>query len=534
LVPLCVFVLAAALLGWRAAEPAPASSWIDPVSRLVDQDEATYAHTSLRMAESGDWLTPYFMGRFAFYKTPFYYWLSATCVELFGPTRLAIRLPSILAGAFLVTLVFLWLWRTSPASVAFAGALLLAGSHAFFVFARVGLMDMTLAATTAGALFLLDADPKLERRATWIGFGAFSALAILAKSVAGLLAPMVLVVFWAMNPRRLRVVSVARAVAVAFALAAPWFVYQWMTHRAWFVAEFWQRELLGYGWSSPVQTSGENAFLFYARRLWAVDPFVVLLALAAIPGLWVIGRRTGDHQPALLAAWVVVAGSVLFVFSYRSASYLLPLFPALAVIAAGYAPRPVRVALPFMAVALFGLKVAMPEARWGLPFAAEQPNPAAPALQEYCRTARGNTLFIVQPDDQFYSSLLNLAGVRYVFVTGAREDAEFALNFEKLGISVTAAEFAERERLMPVWRGRLAAMGLNSVEPVGTVVRAPDVAELSSMIEREPMGDFSLPEGLVDVSRFEKTHTVWRPQAGRVFLISRQQDGKCATGRCGI
>jgi hypothetical protein len=486
------------------------------------------------MAATGDWLTPFFLGRPALYKTPLLYWQAAAAIRLFGPTRFAIRLPSLLSVSLCVTLVFLWLWRTVSLPLACAGALLALSNHALFVFGRVGLMDSLLVACMTAALFLLDADPRLERLAVFWGFAAFAALAVLAKSVAGLIAPLILLVFCVLSPvhpslRRLSGLAIA-----VLLLVAPWFIYQLTENRAWFLAEFWQRELIGYGANSPEQTSAENAIFFYLKRLWALDPFLVVLAALAMPGLRVVARRTGDHQPALLASWLLVAAGVLFLFSYRSASYLLPLFPALALIAAGYAPRPLRRYLPMLALLLLGLKLTAPSRTWGLPFSAEAPNPAAPALEQYCEAARSTGLFIVQPDDQFYATLLDLPRVRYVYLRGGGEPADFELNFEKLGVSVTVDEFLHWRNRVSEWRNRLRALGVTTDEPLASVIRASDADALAQLIAAQPAADFSLPEGLLSPDRFADSHEVWRPQPGRVFLIAKKKTVRCVPARCRV
>ncbi len=68
-------VLAAGLsLGWRARNTGMAGEEIDPVGRISAQDEAVYAHSALRMARQGGWLTPMFLERYSLYKPPLLMW----------------------------------------------------------------------------------------------------------------------------------------------------------------------------------------------------------------------------------------------------------------------------------------------------------------------------------------------------------------------------------------------------------------------------------------------------------------------------
>src|SRR6516165_6672204 len=92
----------------RAANIGLAGAWVDPVGHITAQDESLYSNAAIGMVTKGDWLTPHFMGRFALYKPPLMYWGAALSAKLFGISRLALRLPSVLFAALGAGLVFLW------------------------------------------------------------------------------------------------------------------------------------------------------------------------------------------------------------------------------------------------------------------------------------------------------------------------------------------------------------------------------------------------------------------------------------------
>ncbi len=52
---LAVAVVALACLLVRATGVGLAGDYVDPVSKITAQDEALYAHSSIRMATEGDW-----------------------------------------------------------------------------------------------------------------------------------------------------------------------------------------------------------------------------------------------------------------------------------------------------------------------------------------------------------------------------------------------------------------------------------------------------------------------------------------------
>src|ERR1700681_3962314 len=98
-----VFCVALLVLGWSAGAAGIATAYVDPVAKIPAQDEGLYAASALEMAAHGDWMTPKLLGRYVFYKPPFEYWLAASSVKILGRTALALRAPSIVAGAGAVT-----------------------------------------------------------------------------------------------------------------------------------------------------------------------------------------------------------------------------------------------------------------------------------------------------------------------------------------------------------------------------------------------------------------------------------------------
>ena len=106
-----VFICSFAFLAYEALHTQLTGQYVDPVTRIEAQDEALYAHSAIRMAERGGWLTPMFRGRYGLYKPPLLVWLAAISTKFFGVSAFALRLPSLLAGALIACIVFEWLRR---------------------------------------------------------------------------------------------------------------------------------------------------------------------------------------------------------------------------------------------------------------------------------------------------------------------------------------------------------------------------------------------------------------------------------------
>jgi hypothetical protein len=236
-----------------------------------------------------------------------------------------------------------------------------------------------------------------------------------------------------------------------------------------------------------------------------LDP---VLLVAGAMAMWRVRSR-------IILAWIGVVLASVLAWQYRNAAYLAPLAPALAVGGAMAVTKNLRrIALASAAVLLIA-KVCLPGEPFGIPFRPEVANPSLAQLDEYASKHRSNDLIIVEPDDQFYSADLDLPRVRYLWLDPSANRPPLPLDFEFLGITVSAAEFAKLPHLLPVYQQRLRQWNLDSTAPVATAILARRPEEIRDLIASHPEADFFVPAELSS-----PVHERW--QAGsRVFLLSR-------------
>lgn len=471
------FAAALAILLLKVTWGSVGAGYVDPIGQIRAQDEAVYSHTAIRMATEGDWLTPHFLDRFALYKPPLFYWLTAAMVKLFGASMVSLRLGSLLAAAAMVALLA-WRAKTWPASLAL---LTLAGNEYLARLSGLALTDVLLTALMLFAMDLLRQDEVLSERRSVIGFGVLTGLAILTKGIAGLLPLMALGAYCAIRLARresrpgLRSLMLVGLIAIA--VAAPWHLYQWMAHPRWFVAEYIGVEILRYGLGAPPQTSGESTAMFYGWRFLRLEPALVILGLLALVRM----------RSAVPMAILLTVGAAVFGYQYRNLSYWLPLIPALAMVIGEGIDRYPRLAL---VAPLTFLSLLTPA---GLRRSADPPLPVVAGLRQYCEEGRGNDLYILGTPDEFHATLLPLAGrLRYVFLAPTPEYGTAALDFHALGITRTVEE--ELAGSMP--REDVLAWELPDRRSLGTVVLARDVADLRRLMATKPTADFLLPDEL--------------------------------------
>jgi 4-amino-4-deoxy-L-arabinose transferase-like glycosyltransferase len=487
--------LALACLLVRAARVGLAGDYLDPIDKITSQDEASYAHTAIAMAKGGDWLTPRFMGRYALYKPPLLTWAAAASGKALGISRISLRLPIAIVSALALGLIFLWAGEVGGWQAGAVAAGLLLSNHLWHTLAGLCMTDGLLLGFTIAALYALFCDPWLESRAALWGYSGAVAAAILTKGIAGTLPLAVLGLYWlaARRQERPAFLRVCAAGALALALAAPWFVYQLAVHGRWFWTEHIAVEILGFGAGAPPQTSLENPVLFYVMRLAATDPLLLAAAAVAIPAFLreLRGRRSA---PVLVAVWMAVTLAATLGWQYRNAAYLLPLVPALGLMAAGWGPFRTRQYAPWMLAALAAgllIKVSAPEQPWGLDYRAGTVQRAAPILSDYCAQGRGNELIILDMADDLYATALPLARLRYATLAPLAAPAgPYSMPFEEMGIAVTVDQFNDLARYTPGFRARLREWGLKTGAAIGTLITARTEGELTALLRAHPESDF--------------------------------------------
>jgi 4-amino-4-deoxy-L-arabinose transferase-like glycosyltransferase len=303
---------------------------------LLRSDEGRYAEIAREMFASGDWVTIRYQDLKYFEKPPLHLWMTALAYELFGVGEWQARLWVAISGAAGIGLVAVAAQRWFGAGLLAALALLAAptwniGSH-------FNSLDMGVSGALAAVLVCLlmaqhpNAAPASRRNWMWAAWAAM-ALAVLTKGLIGIVLPGIALVLYTLMARDWALwtrLYLASGTAVFLAITAPWFVLVSQRNpefaQFFFIHEHWER------YTSSVHQRGAPAWYFVPQLLAGFLPWLGLL-----PGMWrslQAEPRQGFRPLLFCAVWA--AG----IFAFFSASgsklpgYILPMFPALAFMAA--------------------------------------------------------------------------------------------------------------------------------------------------------------------------------------------------------
>ncbi|MFN7992609.1 MAG: glycosyltransferase family 39 protein [Bryobacteraceae bacterium] len=334
---------------------------------LTGYDDAQYAHIAKDILHTGDWLVIRSNGLPALENPPMLEWVQAGLFSVFGLTDTVARLPGAIFGFGIVLLVY-WLARrlTGDRLTALLAMFVMATSIYFLKYAARGMTDVPFTFFCLCAICawtLTEDDPRW-----YLGVALAVACAQMTRSMMGLALPGIFVLYLILNRRRPQLRYAIPALVLAYLPLAAWYAYLIHLFGSWFfeVHSTWLRNE-AYGGLAPAWRRYTGAFEYawmLAKSYW---PWLPLM----IAGL-VLVIRSENRRLWLLVVWPGVVFALCAVARSRVLRYMLPAYPAFAVLAAIALSRLVskrslqiglRVATPILAVGVVALAV-FPRTHW--------------------------------------------------------------------------------------------------------------------------------------------------------------------------
>jgi 4-amino-4-deoxy-L-arabinose transferase-like glycosyltransferase len=318
----------------------------------VDRDEARFAQATKQMVETGDFVDIRFQDDVRYKKPVGIYWLQAAVVEsasalgLSGaPLRIWLyRIPSLIGaiGAVLLTYWAALAFVTRRGAV-FA-ALLICSSVLLGVEARLGKTDAMLLLTVVAAMGAMARAYLSWQRGEDLPHPPWSWPAIFWTALAGgILLKGIILMFVALTILTLAILD--RSVAWLSRLRPVWgLMWTLVLVLPWFVAIYWRAgdaffaDSVGGDMLSKLSAQESHGappglyLLLFWITFWPGAP----LAGMAAPAVWRARREPGAQ---FLLAWLVPSWIVFEAVLTKLPHYVLPLYPAVAILTVGALER---------------------------------------------------------------------------------------------------------------------------------------------------------------------------------------------------
>ncbi len=354
--------------------------WLPGILSLpaLDRDESRFAQSSRQMLDSGNFIDIRFGNEPRYKKPAGIYWAQAAATAVAGHIEniegdhrqiWTYRLPSLLGAIAAVWLTF-WIGSAFGAEAGLLAALLLGFTTLLTAEATIATTDAVLLATTLGAMGVLmrayraaQGDGTVSRRLALLGWASFAAAALVkGPVVVGVVGAAVLALFawdwwdayraakavpgtappaWTTHLRWLKGTRPLSGIALTLVVVVPWMVAIWVESNG----SFFQQSL-GHDFAGKLAGGQESHGLPPGYNL-------ILSAAAFWPGILFVLPAIGlgltrAKEPAIrfLIAWAGAWWLVCEAVPTKLPQYVLPAYPALAVLAALWLLSPRETVLP--------------------------------------------------------------------------------------------------------------------------------------------------------------------------------------------
>jgi 4-amino-4-deoxy-L-arabinose transferase-like glycosyltransferase len=303
---------------------------------LTHPDEVFYTQTAVEMLQHKTWLTPYLFDGPNFEKPIVTYWLLMIAFKVFGVTAFGARFfPAVFASIGIIGIYFLGKIAFRDEKKALCGALVMMSSALYFGLARTVFTDMFFTVFIELALVSFYWGYSVAKRKSLgtILFWVFAALAALSKGILGLAIPFAVMFVFLVLRKELKFIF-NRVFVIGFLLflliALPWYLFMIKTFGQSFISEFFYndhvRRLL------EAEHGSNDKWFFYPLSMVALMMPWSLFLVAAAGGFF---KRVWEKSSPIylfLLCWLAVTFTVFQIAHSKLVSYILPLFPVLAII----------------------------------------------------------------------------------------------------------------------------------------------------------------------------------------------------------
>ncbi len=315
---------------------------------LTEPDEVFYSLTAREMGQKGEWMTPYIFNKPQFEKPILTYWLLRVAFDIFGESPFSARFFPALFAMFGVLAVYaLGTLGFRDERKGFWSALVLCSGALYTGMAKTVFTDMIFSVFILYAFLCFYLAFSIPRRkvAGILGFYFFAAMAVLTKGPLGLVIPGLSVALFLLYRRQIKFLCdrwFVIGLLLCMALALPWYEAMYRQYGQAFIQEFFYND----HWRRLVEAEHRASDRWYFYPLTMVAGFFPwsLFVLFALYDLFKKLKWGAGEFEYLLLSWLLVVLVIFQSAHSKLASYIMPLFPALALLTGGFIAS--RISLP--------------------------------------------------------------------------------------------------------------------------------------------------------------------------------------------
>ena len=319
---------------------------------LTHPDEVFYTQTAKEMIQYKSWMTPYIFDHPQFEKPILFYWLLVLAIKCFGLTAFAARFwPAffgILGGVVTYAIAFM-LFRKKE--TALLSCFVLYTSVIYLVLSRAVLTDMVFSVwiVLSLAFFYYGYFQPQRRGGAILWCFVFSGLAVLTKGILGFVFPFTVIciyLFYKKDFSYFKNWMTLAGIILFGCLVIPWHALMVKLYGHRFIDEYLFnvhiRRIL------EAEHAKSNTWHFYLFTIfagmfpWSFFLIPIVYLMFQRPADFIrssqLAKGSSDHKEGLmfLLIWIVAVYLIVQSAQSKLASYILPAFPAIAIMLGYY------------------------------------------------------------------------------------------------------------------------------------------------------------------------------------------------------
>lgn len=307
------------------------------VLSLTNPDEVFYTLTAKEMILHKTWMVPYIFDEPQFEKPILIYWLIRIGFILFGISDFGARFFSSFFGVIGVAAVYLLaLLGYKDEKKAFLSALILMSSGLYIGMSRIILTDVIFTVFILLSLlsFYWGYVYRIRKNSGLILFYFFSAFAVLTKGPLGFFMPLAVVILFLMIKKELKSFFCKSSLwgfLLMILISAPWYIFCAYKYGNAFIYEFFYNDHIRRIFEAE-HKSNDTWYFYASLMIVGMVPWCCYTAVSLVSLLWSVWKKNISSINLFALCWIFVVFAIFQSAHSKLVSYILPFFPALAVV----------------------------------------------------------------------------------------------------------------------------------------------------------------------------------------------------------
>lgn len=381
---------------------------------LSSWDEAFYAQVSREMFESGDMINLTWANEPWNDKPPLYMWVTAFFYKVFGINEFSARLFSAVSALILVILTYLIALKLFTERTATLASIMLPCTYHFLWFSKMGTLDVTLTMFLFLSLYLFIMSEEKPILIT-LSFVSF-AMAFLTKGAGAILIVISLLLYLAITRKWFMVLNKYSLYGflLFLALTGAWYVSSYLNAGPALInGHFFQHVIKRL--TIEMDQHGGNILTYINAILYKGKPWGSV-GLIAAPFFLLYSFKERNKNNFFLICWIITVILVFTAVKTKLHWYIIPVYPAIVIVAAWGVERVFRKYAVIFVVTLSVIT---------LTYSSRETNLFAMDFNNNVKSFSGDVINFVGDRDRLFLFRIEDPGLRFYLGERAKHIREF-------------------------------------------------------------------------------------------------------------